>query len=83
MAFFPRIPDAPGAAGALVRTKGYTPSKTGAVLYFPVSSVNSALSKIEAAGGTILIPRTSVGEWGFIAHFSDTEGNRLGLHGMK
>ena len=28
-------------------------------------------------------PKMDIGEYGFIGHFIDTEGNRLGLHSMK
>ena len=41
------------------------------------------LSKIEDAGGKVLLPKTkngANGEFGFIAHFIDSEGNRIGLH---
>lgn len=29
------------------------------------------------------MPKTSIGENGFMAHFIDTEGNRVALHSMK
>lgn len=41
------------------------------------------LSKVEAAGGRILLPKTAIGANGFMAHFTDTEGNKVGLHSMK
>jgi predicted enzyme related to lactoylglutathione lyase len=34
-------------------------------------------------GGKIIIPKMAIGEYGFIGHFEDTEGNRIGLHSMK
>ena len=36
------------------------------------------LGKIGEAGGKTLMPRTSIGQHGFIAHFEDSEGNRVG-----
>ena len=38
-------------------------------------------TKIAANGGQIIVPKTEMGpEMGFFAIFSDTEGNKLGLH---
>jgi len=41
------------------------------------------LSRVEQAGGKIIVPKTSIGENGFMAHFIDTEGNRVAFHSMK
>ena len=38
------------------------------------------LEKINAGGGKTLMPRMDIGQHGFIAHFEDSEGNRVGLH---
>ena len=38
------------------------------------------LDRVEGAGGKILQPKESIGEFGFIAMILDTEGNRIGLH---
>jgi len=35
---------------------------------------------IERGGGKPLMPKTSIGEGGFIASFTDCEGNRVALH---
>ena len=42
-----------------------------------------ALSKVEMAGGKIVLPKTSIGHNGFMAHIVDTEGNKVGLHSMS
>ena len=44
-----------------------------------VPSVDEALRKIEAAGGTVVMERTQVGEMGFTGYFTDTEGNVIGV----
>jgi len=31
----------------------------------------------------VLLPKMSIGEYGFIAHFQDSEGNRVALHAEK
>jgi predicted enzyme related to lactoylglutathione lyase len=42
--------------------------------------VAAALARVEKAGGKSVMPKTSIGEYGFIGGFVDTEGNRLYLH---
>lgn len=83
MAMFPFMQGAPGAAGSLVQGASYEPSHSGTVVYFTVEDIPEALRRINANGGKTLMPKTSIGEYGSIAHFEDTEGNRLALHSMK
>jgi predicted enzyme related to lactoylglutathione lyase len=83
-AIFPLDPAALGAGGAIVEGEGYEPSEKGAIIYMDRGDdLSGPLSKIEKAGGKILLPKTkngANGEFGFIAHFIDSEGNRMGLH---
>ena len=44
-----------------------------------VPSIDEYLKKIEAAGGTIVMPKMAVGDMGWTAYFKDTEGNTHGL----
>jgi uncharacterized protein len=83
MAFFPMTRDAPGAAGTLIKGESYEPSHAGTVVYFSVEDIEETLRRINANGGKTLMPKKSIGEYGFIAHFEDSEGNRLALHSMK
>lgn len=83
MAFFPMDMDTYGAAGALVTADGYVPSGTGVIIYFSVEDIEAVLAKANRNGGKTLVPKVGIGEYGFIGHFIDTEGNRLGLHSMK
>ncbi|HPJ29774.1 MAG TPA: VOC family protein [Methanothrix sp.] len=83
MAWFPMVNDSYGSTGSLVKAEGYHPSHSGTLVYFPVEDIDAALSRVKASGGRTLQPRTPIGDFGFIAHFEDTEGNRLGLHSMK
>lgn len=49
--------------------------------YIGVKSMDEALAKVQAAGGTITLPKTEIGaNMGWIAAFQDTEGNMLGFH---
>jgi uncharacterized protein len=72
--------DAPGSGGALVQSENNTPSSDGSIIYFSCEDVAIEAAKIEPAGGTLIMPKESIGEFGFIAMFIDTEGNRIGLH---
>ncbi len=83
MVFFPMDPAVPGAAGALIAGKGYEPTQAGTVVYFPVEDIPASLVKVEQAGGKTLFPKKSIAPHGFIAWFSDTEGNSIGLHAMR
>ena len=80
MAWFPMEMGTAGAAGTLMQGDGYTPSHDGSLVYIGVPQIDAALTKIDEAGGKTLLPRTSIGEHGFIAHFEDCEGNRVALH---
>lgn len=83
MTFFPWEEDAPGAAGTLIKGETYEPSHSGTVVYFSVDDIDETLLKVKANGGKTLLLKKSIGEYGFIAHFEDTEGNRLALHSMN
>ncbi|MEN9685409.1 MAG: hypothetical protein RLZZ28_1195 [Bacteroidota bacterium] len=73
-----------GVGGGIVQGEGFTPSDKGTVVYLNGGEdLSIPLAKIENAGGTILLPKTSIGGNGFMAHFLDTEGNRVALHSMK
>ncbi len=80
MGWFPMEMDRMGAAGTLIQGEAYTPSHDGSLVYMHVDSIDPTLEAIGNAGGKTLVPRTSIGQHGFIAHFEDTEGNRVALH---
>ena len=85
-AIFPLDMDGKGAGGAIVEGSGYEPASAdkGPIIYLDrEEALEIPLSKVEAAGGKVLLPKTkngANGEFGFIAHFIDSEGNRMGLH---
>ena len=80
MGWFPMEMGAAGAAGTLIKSEGYRPSSDGTVVYLHVDKIDPTLAAIGAAGGKTLAPRMSIGEHGFVAHFEDSEGNRVALH---
>lgn len=42
-------------------------------------SIDSTLAKVEEAGGKITTPKHDIGEWGFMAEFTDPDGNEISL----
>ena len=74
-----------GNSGALVKHMDFQPSPKGATIYRTGGRERSdPSSRVEAAGGKILIPKTMISrEMGYYALFLDSEGNRVGLHSMK
>jgi uncharacterized protein len=83
MAFFSTEPLA--VSGVIISGEGAEPSNKGVLLYLNGGdNLNLPLSKVEAAGGTIVLTKTKISdEIGFYAIFIDSEGNRLALHSMK
>jgi uncharacterized protein len=78
------LPAEDGIGGAIIKGEGYVPSQQGSVVYLNGGDdLSNVLSKVEAAGGKVLTPKTNIGENGFFAFFADTEGNKVGLHSMK
>lgn len=75
--------EAPGAAGALVKLEGMTPGGGGTLVYFICEDCAVEGARVERAGGTIVRPKMSIGEYGHIVLAQDTEGNLIGLHSMQ
>ncbi len=95
MTILPKIPDMPPMnyvmfpfdekqqkiGGGICDGEGYEPSATGSIVYLNAGEdLSVALNKVKGAGGKILVPKMSIGSNGFMAHFIDTEGNRVALH---
>jgi predicted enzyme related to lactoylglutathione lyase len=81
------LPDKPRlgqANGALVQHEQYRPSLTdGVLVYIGCEDVAKILEKVEQAGGTILKPKTEIGDGhGFMGLLQDSEGNRIALHSI-
>ena len=73
-----------GIGGCIIQGPGYEPSKSGSLIYLNAGSdIDELLAKVQSAGGKVLRPKTAIGSNGFLAHFEDTEGNRLGFHAMQ
>lgn len=70
-------------SGTLVEYPDNKPSTTGTTVYLNGGKdLSETLSKVVKAGGEILLDRTSIKEYGFMAYFKDSEGNKIGLQSM-
>lgn len=70
-------PTTPGAInGGLMDRSDKTPSP---VITIGVGSVEEALKKVEAEGGTVITPSTPIPGMGAFGYFKDPEGNVMGL----
>ena len=76
------FPSSKGIGGAIVSGPGSTPSETGPLVYLNGGSdLNVVLSRVEEAGGRVVLPKTLINEEsGYFAIFIDSEGNKLALH---
>jgi predicted enzyme related to lactoylglutathione lyase len=70
-------PTEPGAInGGLMARSADTPAP---VITIGVDGIDDALKKVEAAGGSVITPRTPIPDMGAFAYFRDSEGNVMGL----
>jgi uncharacterized protein len=83
MGFLSTDPNAVG--GAIVQGDGATPSQQGTTVYLNSGEdLAPMLARVTRAGGSVAVPKTDIGnDFGFFAHFIDTEGNKVGLHSMR
>jgi uncharacterized protein len=86
MRMFPIDDPMTGIGGALSFAEGfYKPSSTdGPLIYLNANpDVQMVLDKVVAAGGKVIVPKTQISpEYGHMAVFIDTEGNRIALHSV-
>lgn len=85
MAFFPYTMGSEKVLGSLIKSDMHQPSADGAIVYLNGNpDLQNVIDKIEDAGGKLITPKTNIGEdMGYMAFFTDTEGNRMALHSMK
>ncbi|MBS1733190.1 MAG: VOC family protein [Bacteroidetes bacterium] len=72
--------------GAIVDSGGFHKASLtdGPLIYLNGNpDVQTILNRVEAAGGKVMVPKTEISpEYGYMAVFVDTEGNRIGLHSV-
>ena len=78
-AIFPSAEE--GVGGALVLDPRLTPHSHSTVLYLNATGkLDECIRRASEAGGVVVVPRTHIGDPGYIAMVQDTEGNCVGLH---
>lgn len=80
---FPMDKDALGAGGALVKMDGVASGGNSTLVYFACEDCAVEAARAAKAGGKVFRDKSSIGEYGFIALVTDTEGNLIGLHSMR
>lgn len=80
---FPYQQDGSVVSGGVVEMEGFVPSTAGPIIYLNGGSdLSIPLSRVEAAGGKVVMPKTQIEEM-YMAEFIDTEGNRMRFHSMN
>jgi len=83
MMAFPTEMSAYGAGGALTKSPHAKPGIGGTIIYFLAEDVAVEQARVEAAGGAVVRPKFSIGDFGWITLCQDTEGNMFGMNSMK
>ena len=78
MAYWPQL------GLGIVLLNNLEPAQGGALIYLNGGEdLAIPLARVEGAGGKIIMPKMSIGANGFMARFTDTEGNIVAFHSMK
>lgn len=83
MMSFPADMSAYGAGGALTKSPYAGPGVGGTIIYFMAEDCAVQEGRVAQAGGVVVRPKFSIGEFGWITLCQDTEGNMFGLNSMK
>lgn len=83
MMSFPADMSSYGAGGALSKSPHASPGVGGTIVYFSAEDCATEEVRVSAAGGVVIRPKFSIGEFGFVTLCQDTEGNMFGIASMK
>jgi uncharacterized protein len=66
--------------GSIVVRNDLKPTTDGGIIYLNAfGKLSDAVSKVESAGGKVIVPFMDLGKFGFSAVIIDSEGNKIGL----
>jgi len=82
MMSFPADMSAYGAAGALTKSPHAGPGVGGTIVYFMAQDCAVEQARVVQAGGQIIRPKFSIGEFGWVTLCQDTEGNMFGINSL-
>lgn len=80
---FPSDDESLNISGALVEKEDMIANGNNTIVYFVSQDCTTEEARVEKAGGRIIKPKMSIGEFGFVSILIDTEGNTIGLHSKK
>ena len=83
MMSFPADMSAYGAGGALSKSPYASPGIGGTIVYFSSEDCAVEEARVDKAGGKVVRPKFSIGEFGWVSLCQDTEGNMFGISSMK
>ncbi|MGC1495695.1 MAG: VOC family protein [Sulfitobacter sp.] len=83
MMSFPADMGAYGAAGALTKSPHAGPGVGGTIIYFSAEDCAVEEARVVKAGGQVIRPKFSIGDFGWVSLCQDTEGNMFGMNSMK
>jgi predicted enzyme related to lactoylglutathione lyase len=72
-----------GAGGALTKSAYGAPGVGGTTVYFSAEDCAVEETRVAKAGGIVIRPKFSIGEFGWVTLCQDTEGNLFGLSSLK
>jgi predicted enzyme related to lactoylglutathione lyase len=76
------VPFSTGEAvgGSILVRDDLKPTTEGPIIYLNAfGKLSDAVSKVESAGGKVIVPFMDLGKFGFSAIIIDSEGNKIGL----
>ncbi|MCY1269866.1 hypothetical protein D9M68_161500 [compost metagenome] len=75
--------DGHGASGALAKMPDGPSGVGGTLVYFMCEDCAVEAARVVPSGGSVMKEKFAIGQYGFIALVTDTEGNLIGLHSMR
>ena len=66
-----------------MQVKGMEAGGNSTLVYFASEDCSIEEGRVEDAGGKLIRPKMSIGEYGFVSLAQDTEGNMIGIHSMN
>ena len=80
---FPFDPNGLNITGALVEKENFVAGNNNTIVYFESEDCSTQENLVEKAGGKIIKPKMSIGEFGFVSILMYIDGNTIGLHSRK
>ena len=71
-----QAPNKISGGGLAPRSEEFTQPRS----YVEVDSIDETLAKVEASGGTVVVPKSPISETSWWAFFNDPDGNTIGVY---